>query len=79
MTKKKIIEELERMVHDLQKTMTQQEVIWMREWHAAPNPFIAIKEWNKNHKRRMAYIQPWLDAKENLEKAKKKTLIREST
>ncbi len=44
MTKKKIIEELERMVHDLQKSMTQQEVIWMREWHAASNPFIAIKE-----------------------------------
>ena len=72
MNRKRQIEVLERAVGEAYKEMAQQEVIWMREWHSAPNPFIAINEWNKNHDRRMVYIQPWLDAKAALAKFRNK-------
>lgn len=72
MNRKRQIEVLERAVGEAYKEMAQQEVIWMREWEAAPNPFVAIKEWNKNHDRRMVYIQPWLDAKAALAKFRNK-------
>jgi hypothetical protein len=72
MTKKKEIEALEKAVGDAHRDMAGQEIIWMKEWHDAPNPFIAIKEWNKNHDRRMVYIQPWLDAKAELSKFRNK-------
>lgn len=72
MNRKTQIEQLERAVGIAQSEMAQQEVIWMREWEAARNPFIAINEWNKNHDRRMVYIQPWLDAKAELNKFKSK-------
>jgi len=66
MNRKTQIEQLERAVGDAHKAMSVQEIIWMEEWEAARNPFIAINEWNKNHDRRMVYIQPWLDAKNEL-------------
>jgi hypothetical protein len=72
MNRKTQIEQLEKIVSNAQSEIAQQEVIWMREWEAAPNPFIAINEWNKNHDRRMVYIQPWLDAKAELNKFKSK-------
>lgn len=72
MNRKRQIEVLERAVGEAYKEMAQQEVIWMREWHSAPNPFIAINEWNKNHDRRMVYIQPWLDAKAELARFRNK-------
>ena len=72
MSRKTQIEQLEKVVSNAQSEIAQQEVIWMREWEAAPNPFIAINEWNKNHDRRMVYIQPWLDAKAELNKFKSK-------
>ena len=72
MNRKRQIEVLERAVGEAYKEMAQQEVIWMREWNDAPNPFIAINEWNKNHDRRMVYIQPWLDAKAALAKFRNK-------
>jgi hypothetical protein len=72
MNKKSQIEALERAVGIAQSNMAEQEIIWMREWEAARNPFVAIKEWNKNHERRMVYIQPWLDAKAELAKFKSK-------
>lgn len=72
MTRKRQIEALERAVGDAYKAMAEQEVIWMREWDAAPNPFVAINEWNKNHDRRMVYRQPWLDAKAALAKFRNK-------
>jgi hypothetical protein len=72
MNRKTQIEQLEKVVSNAQSEIAQQEVIWMREWEAAPNPFIAINEWNKNHDRRMVYIQPWLDAKAELNKFKSK-------
>ena len=72
MNRKTQIEQLEKIVGNAQSEMAQQEVIWMREWEAARNPFVAIKEWNKNHDRRMVYIQPWLDAKAELAKFKSK-------
>lgn len=72
MNRKNQIEALERAVGEAYKAMAQQEVIWMQEWEAAPNPFIAIKEWDKNHERRMVYIQPWLDAKAALAKFRNK-------
>jgi hypothetical protein len=68
MNKKTQIEILERAISDAQRAMNVQESIWMEEWEAARNPFIAINEWNNNHDRRMAYIQPWLDAKAELTK-----------
>jgi hypothetical protein len=68
MNKKTQIEILERAISDAQRAMNVQESIWMQEWEAARNPFIAINEWNNNHDRRMAYIQPWLDAKAELTK-----------
>jgi hypothetical protein len=68
MNKKTQIEILERAISDAQRAMNVQERIWMEEWEAARNPFIAINEWNNNHDRRMAYIQPWLDAKAELTK-----------
>jgi hypothetical protein len=68
MNKKTQIEILERAISDAQRAMNVQESIWMQEWEAACNPFIAINEWNKNHDRRMIYIQPWLDAKAELTK-----------
>jgi hypothetical protein len=72
MSRKADIERLERYVVDAHRAMTEQERIWMQEWKAAPNPFVAIQEWNKNHERRMVHIQPWLDAKHNLAKLKGK-------
>jgi hypothetical protein len=72
MNRKTQIEQLEKIVSNAQSEIAQQEVIWMREWEAAPNPFVAINEWNKNHDRRMVYIQPWLDAKAELNKFKSK-------
>ena len=72
MNKKTQIEILERAISDAQRAMNVQESIWMEEWEAARNPFIAINEWNKNHERRMAYIQPWLDAKAELNKFRSK-------
>jgi hypothetical protein len=66
MNRKRQIEVLERAVGEAFKALSVQEAIWMEEWHAAPNPFIAINEWNKNRERRMVYIQPWLDAKAEL-------------
>lgn len=72
MNRKNQIEALERAVGEAYKAMAQQEAIWMQEWEAAPNPFIAINEWNKNHERRMVYIQPWLDAKAALAKFRNK-------
>jgi len=72
MNRKTQIEQLEKIVSNAQSEIAQQEVIWMREWEGAPNPFIAINEWNKNHDRRMVYIQPWLDAKVELAKFKSK-------
>jgi hypothetical protein len=68
MNKKTQIEILERAISDAQRAMNVQESIWMQEWEAARNPFIAINEWNNNHDRRMVYIQPWLDAKAELTK-----------
>jgi len=68
MNKKTQIEILERAISDAQRAMNVQESIWMQEWEAARNPFIAINEWNNNHDRRMSYIQPWLDAKAELTK-----------
>jgi hypothetical protein len=73
MTRKQQIEVLERAVSDAYRAMAAQEVIWMEEWRAAPNPFVAIKEWNKNSARRMVYIQPWLDAKAELAKFRDKS------
>ena len=72
MNRKTQIEQLERAVGIAQSDMAEQEIIWMREWEAARNPFIAINEWNKNHDRRMVYIQPWLNAKAELAKFKSK-------
>jgi hypothetical protein len=72
MNKKTQIEILERAISDAQRAMNVQESIWMQEWEAARNPFIAINEWNNNHDRRMVYIQPWLDAKAELTKLKSK-------
>jgi len=72
MNKKTQIEILERAISDAQRAMNVQESIWMQEWEAARNPFIAINEWNNNHDRRMAYIQPWLDAKAELTKLRSK-------
>jgi hypothetical protein len=72
MNKKTQIEILERAISDAQRAMNVQESIWMEEWEAARNPFIAINEWNNNHDRRMSYIQPWLDAKAELTKLKSK-------
>jgi hypothetical protein len=68
MNKKTQIEILERAISDAQRAMNVQESIWMEEWEAARNPFIAINEWNNNYDRRMVYIQPWLDAKAELTK-----------
>jgi len=68
MNKKTQIEILERVISDAHRAMNVQESIWMQEWEAARNPFIAINEWNNNHDRRMVYIQPWLDAKAELTK-----------
>ena len=72
MNRKTQIEQLERAVGIAQSAMAEQEIIWMREWEDARNPFIAINEWNKNHDRRMVHIQPWLDAKAALAKFKSK-------
>jgi len=72
MNRKTQIEQLERAVGIAQSAMAEQEIIWMREWEEARNPFIAINEWNKNHDRRMVHIQPWLDAKAALAKFKSK-------
>ena len=72
MNKKTQLEILERAISDAHRAMAVQENIWMEEWEAARNPFIAINEWNKNHDRRMAYIQPWLDAKAELNKFRSK-------
>jgi hypothetical protein len=72
MNKKTQIEILERAISDAQRAMNVQESIWMQEWEAARNPFIAINEWNNNHDRRMVYIQPWLDAKAELTKFRSK-------
>lgn len=72
MSRKAQIEQLERAVGIAQSAMAEQEIIWMREWEEARNPFIAINEWNKNHDRRMVHIQPWLDAKAALAKFKSK-------
>ena len=72
MNRKRQIEVLERSVGDAYRAMAAQETIWMEEWHAAPNPFVAINEWNKNHERRMVYIQPWLDAKNELARFRNK-------
>jgi hypothetical protein len=72
MNKKTQIEILERAISDAQRAMNVQESIWMQEWEAARNPFIAINEWNNNHDRRMVYIQPWLDAKAELTKLRSK-------
>jgi hypothetical protein len=72
MNRKTQIEQLERAVGDAHRAMAVQERIWMEEWEAARNPFIAINEWNKNHDRRMVYIQPWLDAKAELNKFRNK-------
>ena len=72
MNKKTQIEILERAISDAHRAMNVQESIWMQEWEAARNPFIAINEWNKNHDRRMVYIQPWLDAKAELTKFRSK-------
>jgi len=72
MNRKTQIEQLEKVVSNAQSEMAQQEIIWMREWEEARNPFVAINEWNNNHDRRMAYIQPWLDAKAELTKLRNK-------
>jgi hypothetical protein len=72
MNRKTQIEQLERAVGDAHRAMNVQESIWMQEWEAARNPFIAINEWNKNHERRMIYIQPWLDAKAELTRFRSK-------
>ncbi len=72
MNRKTQIEQLERAVGEAHKAMSVQESIWMEEWNSARNPFIAINEWNKNHDRRMVYIQPWLDAKAELNKFRNK-------
>jgi hypothetical protein len=72
MNRKSQIEVLERAVGEAYKAMAVQEKIWMEEWEAARNPFIAINEWSKNHERRMVYIQPWLDAKTELNKFRNK-------
>ena len=72
MNKKTQIEILERAISDTQRAINVQEIIWMQEWEAARNPFLAINEWNKNHDRRMVYIQPWLDAKAELNKFRNK-------
>jgi hypothetical protein len=72
MNRKTQIEQLERAVGDAHRAMNVQESIWMQEWEAARNPFIAINEWNKNHERRMVYIQPWLDAKAELTRFRSK-------
>lgn len=72
MNKKTQIEQLEKYISDAHREMNAQESIWMEEWEAARNPFIAINEWNKNHDRRMSYIQPWLDAKAELNKLRSK-------
>ena len=72
MNKKTQIEILERAISDTHRAMAVQEKIWMEEWEAARNPFIAINEWNKNHDRRMVYIQPWLDAKAELTRFRSK-------
>jgi hypothetical protein len=72
MNRKTQIEQLERAVSDAHRAMSVQENIWMQEWEAAHNPFIAIDEWNKNHDRRMIHIQPWLDAKAELNKFRNK-------
>lgn len=64
------IELLERAVNEARRIMETQETTWMEEWNTARNPFIAINEWNKNFDKRMAYIQPWLDAKDKLAKFK---------
>ena len=72
MNRKTQIEQLERAVGDAHRAMNVQESIWMEEWNSARNPFIAINEWNKNHERRMVYIQPWLDAKTELNKFRNK-------
>jgi len=68
MNRKAQIERLERISNDAHRLMVEQERIWMEEWRSAPNPFVAINEWVKNHERRMVYIQPWLDARHNLAK-----------
>jgi hypothetical protein len=72
MNRKTQIEQLERAVGIAQSAMAEQEIIWMKEWEEARNPFIAINEWNKNHDMRMVHIQPWLDAKAALAKFKSK-------
>ena len=68
MNRSQQIELLERAVNEARRIMETQEAIWMEEWNAARNPFIAINEWNKNFDKRMVYIQPWLDAKDKLTK-----------
>lgn len=68
MNKKHQIEMLEREVGNTATAMNAQECIWMQEWESSPNPFIAIKNWVKNHNKRMVYVQPWLDAKNELSK-----------
>lgn len=73
MTRKRQIEVLERAVGDAYRALAEQEIIWNKEWEAAPNPFVAINEWNKNSARRMVYIQPWLDAKAELARFRDKS------
>jgi hypothetical protein len=75
MSLKKIKQEFEEAYKKAANMLRVHEQIWQEEWKAAPNPFVAVKTWNykKNVKRRLAIINPWIEARNKLDKSKENT------
>ena len=75
MSKTKIKQELEEAYKKAANMLRVYEKIWQEEWKATPNPFVAIKTWNykNNVKRRLAIINPWIEARKKLDKLKEST------
>ena len=72
MSKAKVIQELEETYKKTANMLRVYEKIWQEEWETTPNPFVAIKTWNykNNVKRRLAIINPYLKARDELNNAK---------
>jgi hypothetical protein len=72
MSKAKVIQELEETYKKTANMLRVYEKIWQEEWETTPNPFVAIKTWNhqNNVERRLAIINPYLKARDELNNAK---------
>ena len=57
------------------KLLKANEILWMDAWNAAPNPFVAIKNYRSEAQRsiRKPFIDAWLSAVAAYELVKPKT------